>query len=420
MRVGYYQFHPEFGAPTQNLEKVQDALKGANADIIVLPELAFTGYYFEDRAELSQLAEDVSESAILKGLTTLCQANQYHIVTGFAERNEDRLYNSALVVGPTGLLHQYRKLHLFNTEKEYFDPGDTPLSTIEISGATVGVMICFDWVFPEVARSLALLGADILCHPSNLVLTYCQQTMRTRSLENSVYTITANRTGQEKRPRGELAFTGQSQIVGPKGDVIKRSGADEEGVVICEIDLSAARNKRMTENNDLFLDRRPEFYDAIAAPNSSSTIQTPIVNEPSSSVLQFSDIKMAFEFVSSAPMSVNTAILCKDTGEIFYTSDYDDMDEIPEEAYLSDDCIQIPHKNDMDMGKNLVFEFVERYLPNDFGRVRQIFRSSGAYARYKDLLDDRGQLKQWIEYENARQTETLREWCHQNRIKLSD
>jgi predicted amidohydrolase len=234
-----------------------------DADIIVLPELAFTGYFFEDRNELHELAEDVSDSPTVHGLTRLCKSGTFYLVAGFAERYKGRLYNSALVIGPSGLLHRYRKLHLFNTEKEYFNPGDTPLGTIEIRGAKVGVMICFDWVFPEVARSLALRGADLLCHPSNLVMTYCQKTMLTRSLENSVYSITANRTGKDTRPRGELVFTGQSQIVGPKGEVIAKSSSDEEAVVIRDIDISHARSKLITENNNLFADRRPEFYDAI-------------------------------------------------------------------------------------------------------------------------------------------------------------
>ncbi|MBN2438565.1 MAG: acyltransferase [Deltaproteobacteria bacterium] len=264
MRVGYYQYHPEFGAPKRNLEKVKDSLTGVDADIIVLPELAFTGYFFEDRDELQELAEDVSESPTVQGLSKLCKNNTFYLVVGFAERCKGRLYNTALVIGPSGLLHRYRKLHLFNTEKGYFDPGDTPLDTIEIRGAKVGVMICFDWVFPEVARSLALQGADLLCHPSNLVLTYCQKTMLTRSLEYSVYSVTANRTGKETRPRGELLFTGQSQIVGPKGEVIASSNSDEEAVVLCDIDLSDARNKLITENNNLFADRRPEFYGSIS------------------------------------------------------------------------------------------------------------------------------------------------------------
>jgi predicted amidohydrolase len=193
-------------------------------------------------------------------LTNLCKDNQFHLVTGFAERCDGLLYNAALTIGPSGLLHRYRKLHLFNTEKEYFTPGDIPLGTIEIGRARVGVMVCFDWVFPEVARALALKSADLICHPSNLVLTYCHDAMITRSIENSVYSITANRTGKENRPRGELTFTGQSQIVGPNGEVLARASALEEAVVLRDIDLSAARDKFITDNNDLFADRRPEFY----------------------------------------------------------------------------------------------------------------------------------------------------------------
>jgi predicted amidohydrolase len=268
MIVGYYQYYPEFGAPKRNLEKVEDSLAGVEADIVVLPELAFTGYFFEGRDELKDLAEIVSESPIVHRLSRLCKDNAFYLVVGFAERYKKRLYNTALVIGPSGLAHRYRKLHLFNTEKEYFDPGDTPLNTIEIRGAKVGVMICFDWIFPEVARSLALQGADLLCHPSNLVLTYCQKTMLTRSLENSVYSVTANRIGKETRPRGELLFTGQSQIVGPKGEIVASSNSDEEAVVLCDIDLSNARNKFITENNNLFLDRRPEFYDFISPDHS--------------------------------------------------------------------------------------------------------------------------------------------------------
>jgi predicted amidohydrolase len=265
MRVGYYQFAPEFGAPGRNLEKVADALSGVAADIVVLPELAFTGYYFEDRAELQGLAENVADSRTLAGLTRLCRERKLHLVTGFAERCRDRLFNSALVVGPAGLVYRYRKLHLFNTEKEYFDAGDMPLAGVVIGGATVGVMVCFDWVFPEAARALALQGVELICHPSNLVLSYCQDAMRTRSLENGVFSVTANRVGAEARPRGTLTFTGQSQIVDPRGERLACSGASEEALVVCEVDLSAARDKSMTARNDLFADRRPEFYGAIAS-----------------------------------------------------------------------------------------------------------------------------------------------------------
>jgi predicted amidohydrolase len=263
MRVGYYQYHPEFGAPKRNLEKVEDSLAGVDADIVVLPELAFTGYLFENRSELYELAEEVPVSPTVRSLSRLCKNNQFYLVVGFAERCKGRLYNSALAIGPSGPLHCYRKLHLFNTEKEYFDPGDTPLATIEIRGAKIGMMICFDWAFPEVARSLALQGADLLCHPSNLVLTHCQKAMRTRCVENAVFSVTANRTGKDARPRGELLFTGQSQIVGTRGEVVANSKSDEEAVVLRDVDLPAARNKFITENNDLFADRRPAFYESI-------------------------------------------------------------------------------------------------------------------------------------------------------------
>ncbi len=260
MILGYFQYSPDFASPADNLSRVEDTLSGIEADIVVLPELAFTGYLFQDREELLQVAEDPDESRTVHRLIRLCACNGLHLVTGFAERKADKVYNSAIVLGPTGIVHRYRKLHLFATEKEYFDPGDMQLSTWEMKGARIGVMICFDWVFPEVARTLALQGADLLCHPSNLVLTYCQQTMRARSLENAMYSITANRTGHEVRPRGELRFTGQSQILDPKGQVLACSGPEDQEIVLREVNLSMARNKRMTLENDLIADRRPEYY----------------------------------------------------------------------------------------------------------------------------------------------------------------
>ena len=134
--------------------------------------------------------------------------------------------------------------------------------------------------------------------------------------------------------------------------------------------------------------------------------------------IKFTDIELAFEYVSSAPETANTAVLCKETSEIFYASDYDDEDEIPEEVYDREDCIEIPHKNDLDLGRNLVFEFVAQYLPGDFERVRQIFSKRGAYRRYKDLLEHRDYLKKWYDYEDTRQKENLRKWCEENEIAV--
>lgn len=265
LRVGFFQFAPTFGEIATNLSKVVSALRSAEADIIVLPELPFTGYLFQDRSELASLAQDPATSPIVSSLVELCRKRDFFLVTGFAERSADKLFNSALVIGRDGIVHTYRKLHLFNTEKEYFDPGNTLLDTIELRGAKIGVMVCFDWVFPEVGRVLALQGADLLCHPSNLVLPHCQQAMITRCIENSVFAITANRFGSDLRPRGTLTFTGQSQLVSPKGELIYRAKPDEDRLFITEIDVSTARHKWLTQRNNLLHDRRPEYYTQLSA-----------------------------------------------------------------------------------------------------------------------------------------------------------
>lgn len=260
LKIGFFQFEPKFGAVTQNLTKVVSILKKADADLIVLPELAFTGYYFQDRSELMTLAEDPKKSSTVDGLTQLCQEYNFFLITGFAEKCADKIFNSALLIGPGGILHTYRKLHLFNMEKKYFDPGDTPLEAVKVRDARVGMMVCFDWAFPEVARVLALQGADVLCHPSNLVLPLCQQAMLTRCLENSVYAVTANRIGEDVRPQRKIRFTGQSQVVAPRGEIVYRATPDEEELYIVDIDLNLARDKFITEKNDILQDRRPDFY----------------------------------------------------------------------------------------------------------------------------------------------------------------
>ena len=134
----------------------------------------------------------------------------------------------------------------------------------------------------------------------------------------------------------------------------------------------------------------------------------------------FSEIESAFMYVSSAMYGMNSAVVCKDTGKILYRSDMAGIDEIEDEDDLDwGQCVEIPHKNDLDLGRNLVFEFVEEYLPDDYGRVRQMFRRSGAYARYKDLLERRGLLKKWYDIENTREEQALKKWCEENEIELN-
>ena len=260
LRAGFFQFRPVFGKIEHNLVKVLNALKNVHGALIVLPELPFTGYYFQSREELQMMAEEVPNSSTIASLIALCKENSLHIVTGFAEKGKDRLFNSALLIGPQGVIHTYRKLHLFDKEKIWFDAGDIPLQTQTALGIKIGMMVCFDWIYPEVTRVLTLQGADIICHPSNLVLSYCQATMISRCIENNIFTITANRFGTDKRPHGEVRFTGKSQIVAPKGKLIYRAPVQQEKLYLTEIDVALAREKKITEVNDIITDRRPGFY----------------------------------------------------------------------------------------------------------------------------------------------------------------
>jgi len=245
-RIGFYQFRPLFGRPGANFDRIAGRLEKESADLIVLPELPFTGYLFRDRRELLTLSEEPAASPIVKGLAALCRERGFHIVTGFAERAGDRCYNSALLIGARGVIRTYRKIHLFNLEKRWFDPGDLPFAVSRIRGVRVGMMICFDYIFPEAARALALLGADLIAHPSNLVLQHCQRVMPTRC--------------EERRPHGNIRFSGRSQIAGPGGAVIHTAPARREQLFVCDIEPRAARNKMVTSGNHLLKDRRPEFY----------------------------------------------------------------------------------------------------------------------------------------------------------------
>lgn len=253
MKVGYMQFEPRLGERDENLAHVLEGLDQVEADLMVLPELAFSGYAFGGRDEARRYAEDLRDSEVMAALVRLCRRRDMFIATGFAERAGEKIYNSAALLGAEGLISVYRKLHLFNTEKDCFDPGDLPPGIHSVRGVRVGMMICFDWIFPEVARGLALRGAELICHPSNLVIPEkCQYSMVTRCIENRVFAVTANRCGSE---RG-IDFTGGSQAVAPGGELLHRSPAAGDEVYVFELDPRLARDKRINARNDLMEDRR--------------------------------------------------------------------------------------------------------------------------------------------------------------------
>jgi predicted amidohydrolase len=267
VKVGFMQFSPLFGRKEENVARVINSLRGAKADLLVLPELFSTGYLFLNEEELRRSAETIPDGSTVSKFLELAKKQNTNLVFGIAERADDKLFNSSVLVTAKGECFVYRKLHLFDREKNLFSPGDKELEVFDIGEAGIGMMICFDWIFPEVARSLALKGADIICHPSNLILPHCQDAMVTRCIENRVFAITSNRTGTEKigdPAEGgggiELTFTGRSQIVDPKGRVLAQANAKEEKLCIIEIDPILAKDKKVTPNNHIFEDRRTDFY----------------------------------------------------------------------------------------------------------------------------------------------------------------
>lgn len=261
MIAGFFQFNPDFGNIKLNVEKVTGALSAVRADLVVLPELFSTGYQFISKEEVRELSEEIPAGFTSRMLVQLSRDKSLYVVAGVAERDGDRLFNSAILTGPRGFMGSYRKTHLFYEEKLWFVPGDTGFHVWQTPIGNIGIMICFDWFFPESARTLALQGAGIIAHPANLVLPYCPDGMVTRCLENRLFAVTANRTGSEQRgDKSPLNYIGMSEIVSPKGQVICRASSTDEELSFAEIDIEEARNKKINPYNDLFEDRRETFY----------------------------------------------------------------------------------------------------------------------------------------------------------------
>lgn len=230
---------------------------------LVLPELFNTGYLFRSRDELADLAESTTSGYTVGEMKKLAKQKQLNLIFGMAEKKGAKYYNSSVLITAKGKVSVYQKTHLFDREKLFFTPGDRALAVYPVDEAQVGMMVCFDWFFPEVARVLALKGALIICHPSNLVMPWCQEAMRTRSLENKVFSITANRIGTEKRGNVSLTFTGKSQVIGPTGEVLAHAGQRSESLKIVEIDVGQAADKSINPNNNLFADRKVTLYKPI-------------------------------------------------------------------------------------------------------------------------------------------------------------
>ncbi|MCS7249476.1 MAG: hypothetical protein N2323_02610 [candidate division WOR-3 bacterium] len=263
MYIGFCQFSVCWGDKERNFKKVENLFleikEIKSLKIIVLPELFSCGYLFLDEKEVSKFAEKV-EGETYYFLRHLAKNYNSIVAGGFLERDNNNFYNSALIVAPEGDYLLYRKIHLFKDEKDIFEKGNLKLNIFNYNNLKIGILICFDYFFPEAARTLAIKGAQIICHPSNLVLPYAPLITQVRALENHIFWILANRIGVEKRGDKELKFLGKSQIVSPKGEILMKA-EDEEVLKVVKINTEEANNKKVTDKNDLFLDRRREFYE---------------------------------------------------------------------------------------------------------------------------------------------------------------
>ena len=268
MHVAVAQTQPRLGENDRNLEaaiaRLEEAV-AAGAELLVLPECAIPGYMFDSLEEAMPFAEEIP-GPTTEALGAACRRLGAHVVCGLLERDGDVLYNAAVLVGPDGLIGSYRKTHLpFLGVDRFTTPGDE-LSVFDTPLGRIGLEICYDLRFPEVTRTLALRGADLVAHPTNFPMAAKVQTeviTRARAAENRIYLLTANRVGKERR--GE--FCGWSQIVDPFGKRLVEADETEEKLLVAEIDLEKARDKDYVIPGEyelyLFGDRRPDLYSTV-------------------------------------------------------------------------------------------------------------------------------------------------------------
>jgi predicted amidohydrolase len=275
VRVAVAQYAPHIGDVDANRAAAvgwAGRAAGEGVDLLVLPELASSGYVFASETEAAATAEDPHHGALVEALTEVCAGSGMHCVVGLNERDGEVRHNSAVVVGPQGHVTTYRKLHLFNDEKSWFEPGGD-LPVVELPFGRVGMIICFDLWFPEAARALALAGAEIIAVPTNWVASFRRRVyddagyclgdivaMATAG-QNAVFVACADRVGVER----DVRFLGCSVIVGPDGWPIQGpAGHEEESLLVADVDLDdLASARRRTPRNDLFGDRRPDSYNAV-------------------------------------------------------------------------------------------------------------------------------------------------------------
>jgi len=275
MLLSCVQSHVTFADVSDNFRRTEAWLGQAasrSVELVVLPECMLTGYGFESREEAMSQAIAADDPAWDRLISICRSSGKLHAVIGFLERagtgGETKLYNSSALLGPAGLIATYRKVHLPHLGVDRFvDRGNRPYAVHQAGAARVGLAICYDCSFPEPIRVLGLGGADIIALPTNWPIA-AKRTAEivppARSMENHLFFVAANRIGTE---RG-FTYCGTSSICGPDGIELARASSNQEELLVVDIQLSQARNKRIERTPgahviDRFADRRPEFYAGI-------------------------------------------------------------------------------------------------------------------------------------------------------------
>jgi N-carbamoylputrescine amidase len=269
--IACLQMQPSFGDVASNVERSLQLIDRAAADganLVVLPELCNTGYVFASREEAFAIAEEIPAGPTVAAWAERAARHRLHLVAGICERAGNKLYNSAVVIGPAGYVGTYRKVHLWNEEALFFEPGNLGFPVFHTPIGRIGAAICYDGWFPETFRLCALQGADIVCVPTNWVPIPGQADGRqamanilamAAAHSNSMFIACADRVGVE---RGQ-PFEGQSLIVSYTGwPVAGPASRDSEEIILAKVDLGEARRKRnWNAFNQVLRDRRTDVYD---------------------------------------------------------------------------------------------------------------------------------------------------------------
>ncbi|WP_191486129.1 nitrilase family protein [Pseudomonas sp. FEN] len=277
VRIAVVQFDPQAGVAhiPRNLDlslALADQAVRGGADLIVLPELANTGYSFQNRQEAFAHAEAVPEGPCVQAWMNFAREHRIYLAAGIAECDGVQLFDTAVLVGPDGFIGKYRKAHLWNEEKLWFTPGNLGFPVFDTPIGRIGLLICWDIWFPEVPRLLSQQGADIICSLNNWVWTppplfdetgKCMASYLTITAAhvNNVFIAAANRIGSD---RGER-FLGCSLIAGTNGWPLGEVASPvDETVLFADIDLVSARAAPIWNSlNDLPRDRRTDLYDGM-------------------------------------------------------------------------------------------------------------------------------------------------------------